>query len=279
MARKKYDEDVKTYTRAQLTKYKKLAKDHYIENNGEVSVKVLARKAKVPQGYIRKWMKEEDWDKDLCSPEEQITLNPKTKKVLKSGANEYGLNEQEEAFCYHYLKTLNATTSAIRAGYSSSYAHNKAYLLLKEDKINNFLTYVRSQRNEELFIDSIRIIQEYMKIAFADITDFLKFGPHGVTLKPSDMVDGQLITKVKEGKEGVSIELANKMEALSKLEKYLDVMPKDWKQAIEEKKLDILTQKLELEKQKYGQGEEGDDDGFIAALADSVKEVWSDEET
>jgi phage terminase small subunit len=279
MAKKKYDEAVKTYSPAQLRKAKNQAKQYYVKNNGEASVKVLSRVAKVPQKYIRKWMAEEDWGKDIKEdPEDKVQLTDKTKAVLMTGAEEYGLTEQEELFCYHYMKTFNATTSAIKAGYSPSYAHNKAYRLLKEDRVKDFLNYIKAQRNEELFLDSMRVIQEYVKIAFADMTDFVKFGPSGVILKASDKVDGQMIVKVKEGRDGVSIELADKLTALSKLEKYLEVMPSDWKQKVEEKKLELLEKRLELEKQKIEGGDEPDDDGFLAALAGTVKEVWSDEE-
>lgn len=280
MVKKKFDEDVKTYTPAQLKKAKSQAHKYFMEKGGEVSVKVLSRIAKVPQGYIRQWMKEEDWTEELKEdPTDKVKLSTKTKEVLETAAEEFGLTEQEELFCYHYLKTFNATTSAIKAGYSPSYAHNKAYRLLKEDRIKTFLNYIKGQRNQELFVDSMRIIQEYIRIAFADMTDFVRFSSEGVILKNSDKVDGQMIVKVKEGRDGVSIELADKLTALTKLEKYLDVMPSDWKQKVEEKKLELMEKKLELERQKIEGGDEPDDDGFLAALGLAAKEVWSDGES
>lgn len=272
--KKKYDEAVKKYTSAQLREAKATAKKYYKDNNGEVSVKVLARKAKVPQGYIRKWMKEEDWDEGLKEdPEDLVQLTDETKKVLRTGAEEFGLTEQEELFCYHYMKTFNATTSAIKAGYSPSYAHNKGYLLLKDERIKGFLNHVKEQRNKELFLDPLRVIQEYMKIAFADITDFIKFGPGGVVAKPSNTVDGQVIVKVKEGRDGFSIELADKMKALEKLEQYTGVMPSDWRQIISEQKLELLQQRIELEKLRL----EGDEeelkklDRLIEAIDNKAK--------
>jgi phage terminase small subunit len=275
MAKVKYDEAVKSYSKAKLSSLKRKAKQYYTEKNGEVSVKVLARVARVPQGYIREWMRSEDWSK-LVEP---VQLTPKAQKALKSGAEKYGLTEQEELFCFHYLKTFNATTSAIKAGYSSSYAHNKAYLMLKEDRVKVFLKYIKGTRNEELFIDSMRIVNEYIKIAFADMSDFVRFGPNGVVLKHSDKVDGQMVVKVKEGRDGVTIELADKLKALEKLERYLKVMPSDWKQRVEEKKVELMGQKLELEKQKVDLGSESDDDdGFLTALKEAAKEVWNEEE-
>jgi phage terminase small subunit len=274
---RKYDEAVKSYTPLQLKKYKKVAKEYYQSQNGEVSVKVLSRVAKVPQSYIRQWMAEESWDSNKEDKGDKVKLSDKTRVILQSSAEQYGLTEQEELFCYHYLKTFNATTSAIRAGYSSSSGHQQAYKLLKDEKVKNFLYYIKGQRNEELFLDSMRVIQEYIKIAFADMTDFVKFGPNGVVLKSSDKVDGQMIVKVKEGRDGVSIELADKLKAMEKLEKFLNVMPNDWRQKLEEKKVGLMEEKLKLEKEKLNGGtDEPDDDGFLEALGLSTKEVWGD---
>ena len=58
------------------------------------------------------------------------------------------------------------------------------------------------------------MFQKYMDIAFSDMTDYASFGPGGVVLKDSGQVDGTLITEVKEGKTGVSVKLADRMQAL-----------------------------------------------------------------
>ena len=247
---KKYDEAVKNYTQKQLQQAKDSAKQYYLDKEGIVSVKVLARIAKVPQGYIRKWIKE--WENLVKEdPKDKVSLSQDTKKFLRTAAEEHGLDEQEELFCYHYLKTFNATTSAIRAGYSSSYAHNKAYRLLQDEKVQMFIAHVKEQRNSELFIDSMRIIKEYMKIAFADMTDFVRFGPNGIILRSSEVVDGQLIVKIQEGRNGLSLELADKMKALEKLEQYLGVMPDDtFKRRIEEEKLALQKERLEMDRSK-----------------------------
>lgn len=223
----KYDEAVKSYTPEQLNQAKSRAKKHYITNKGEVSVKVLSRIGKVPQGYIRDWMKEEDW---------QLELNP-VQVTDKLSAEQFGLSEQEESFCYHYIHTYNATTSAIRAGYSSSYGHNKAYRLLKDERIRKFITELRDLRNSEVFLDSVRILQEYIKVAFADITDFVEFSTmknkkgeykQYIKMKNSNEVDGTMIKEVSLSERGVlSFKLHDKMPALEKLSKYFKLFDSD----------------------------------------------------
>jgi len=273
LAHTKYDEAWKKYTPTQKRKAKQAALSYYKEQKGEVSVKVLSRRAKVPQGIIRKWMADGNWE-DMF---DKNPISEETMEVIQTAAEEFGLTEQEETFCYHYVKTRNATTSAVRAGYSSSYAHNKAYLLLKKDSVTSFIKHIRDQMNKELFVDALDIARFYVKAGFADMTDYVTFGPSGVIPKSSHAVDGQLITKIKEGRDGVSIELVDRYTALSKLEDYLEFIP-NWKQKVEEEKVKLMKEKLEIEKAKINGPEDTEDDGFLEALKGSVKEVWADYE-
>ena len=121
------------------------------------------------------------------------------------------------------------------------------------------------------------MIDMYMRIAFADMADFGtlkkgKFIPHDL-----ELVDGQLIKAIKQSPHGTMIELIDKLPALKKLEEYFDFMPKDWKQELEEKKLKLLEQKLEIEKVKAGMGDTNvEDDGFLQALYESADSIWED---
>ena len=92
-----------------------------------------------------------------------------------------------------------------------------------------------------MFIDTMDIVDMYIKIAFADITDYVTFGPRGVQPKKSESVDGQLICKIKEGRDGVSIELADKMKALDKLSNYLGVTPQD---VLDKVRVDMLKDQI-----------------------------------
>lgn len=214
----KYNEAVKTYSKEKLEQCRKTALKYFHDHKGECSVKVLSRVGTVPQAYIRKWMDEspDDW---VANP----PISDKAKVIIQSGGEALGLTEKEQMFCLHYIKTFNHTLSAIRAGYSPREAHQAAYRLLKREDIKTFIGVLRNQMNEELYLDSERVVREYMKIAFADITDFVSFGPDGVKLKSSTKVDGQLITSVSDGQYGPSIKLADKMQALDFLRKYMGI--------------------------------------------------------
>ena len=90
-------------------------------------------------------------------------------------------------------------------------------------------------------------------------------------------MDGQLVKSVKKGRDGVSIEMYDKMSALARLERFFEEMPKDWREKLEEKKLELMQEKLNIEKQKLGLTDDSiEDDGFIDALRDTADEVWDE---
>jgi hypothetical protein len=142
-----------------------------------------------------------------------------------------------------------------------------------------------------VFIDAMDILDKYIKIAFADITDFITYGRKEVPLigafgpikdedgnalnheinyidfKESSMVDGTIISEVKQGKDGISVKLADKMKALEKLSLYFDLFPDKFKRDLEEEKLKIAHHKV------FGANgeEEYESDGFVEALNGKVK--------
>lgn len=236
----KYDEAVKGYSPSELKKHHDETLTYYIEHEGEVSVKVLSRVGKVPQSYIRKWMKGENWDQYVMEDQgDRVKVSGKTKEFIQSSAEKYGLSEQEELFCYHYFKCKNATQAAMRAGYSSAWSYNAGYKLLNKPRIRKFLNGIQSQACEELFVDTLDIIRMWAKIAFADMNDYVAVSGAGVLLRNSSQTDGQIVTEVKEGKDGVTIKLADKMKALDRLSSYFQILPedkaKDFKRQILEK--------------------------------------------
>ena len=158
-------------------------------------------------------------------PEDKVKVSEKTKQFIESAAERYGLSEQEETFCYHYFKCKNATQAAMRAGYSSAYAYNCGYRLLNKTHIKQFLKDLQAQACEELFVDTLDIIR--MWIAFADMNDYVNVSGAGVMLKGSGQTDGQVITEIKEGKDGITIKMADKMKALDRLSSYFKVLPGD----------------------------------------------------
>jgi len=213
------------------------------------------------------------------------------------------LTEKQRLFCLYYVKSFNATQSAIKAGYAFESAHVEGSRLLRHAKVSKEIKRIKQDMTQGIFIDAMDVLQKWVKIAFADVTDYLTFGQKEVEVmgafgpikdedgnvitrrvnyvefNASNMVDGTLISEVKQGRDGISVKLADKMKALEKLSLYFDLFPDSFKRKVAEEKLNISKQKLELDKLRIiREEEEYEDDGFIAALDGKTAEVWNDDD-
>lgn len=202
------------------------------------------------------------------------------------------LTDKQRLFCLHYVRCFNAT-KAYQKAYGSDYrtAQSNGYQLLTNTYIRNEIQRLKQNRLNREMLSEEDIFQKYMDIAFADITDYVEFGretvpvigPFGpitmedeetgeklevrkeintVRFKESSLVDGTLITEVKQGKDGVSIKLADKMKALQWISDHMDLATEEQKARI--KKLEAETDRI----CRSSDTENGDDGVEI------INDVW-----
>lgn len=189
--------------------------------------------------------------------------------------NEDGsLTEKQRLFVMEYLRDFNATRAAMTVGYSKKTAYAIGWENLRKPQIQAEIKRQKDAMVDDLGVGVQRVIAEYMKIAFADITDLLDFGqkeeqlfndegkpiPDPVTGEPltykrnfvsfknSDEIDGTVVGEVKQGKDGVSIKLHDKMRALEKLEKYVGLLSEE-----ERLRLDKMKGEIAILEQKTNQ--------------------------
>jgi phage terminase small subunit len=106
------------------------------------------------------------------------------------------------------LQKKNCSTStraAMAAGYSKNVACIIGWENLRKPNIQVEIERQKERITSELGLNIQRVVAEYMKIVFTDMTDLLSFKEGQVHLKPSSEVDGGVIAEVKEGKHGVTI--------------------------------------------------------------------------
>ena len=145
-------------------------------------------------------------------------------------------------------------------------------------KVNRYICWLKVRIAKSCHINAMDLVDMYMRMAFSDITDFVKVVDGKVIPINTEFIDGQIVSEIKKGRDGVTIKVEDRKWAMNKLERYFDVMPKDWKQGIEERKLQILEERLALDKKKSGEVEEWEDDGFLEALMESADEIWDEYE-
>ena len=188
----------------------------------------------------------------------------------------HGLTERERKFCEYYIAKNNIKLSAIKAGYAPGSAHYVGWRVRNKTLCNRYICWLKMRISKSCHIEAVDLVDMYARIAFADITDVVTVKDGKLKIVDSELMDGQIIKKIKQGRDGITVELEDRAWAMKKLEAYFDVIPKDWKQQIEERKAAILEERLSLEKKKMGEGEEYEDDGFLEAIEDMTEEVWGD---
>ena len=227
----------------------------------DITMADLAKKHKVKPTTLRSRKNRESWQRNATKGTTQRKGNDATQqsKTLQRDATQNkpklvidndGLTDKQKLFCLLYLQYFNAT-KAYQEVYKVDYksAKSAGNLLLTKVDIKEELTRLKAELQTDLYIDAKDILSEYVKQAYADVTDFLEFrlieepmrdmfgqvvidGETGqpvikrkniVEFKDSEEVDGTLIQEVKMGKDGPSLKLMDKQRALDALMKYVDV--------------------------------------------------------
>ena len=135
--------------------------------------------------------------------------------------------------------------------------------LMKNQVIRKEIEQLKQNHMNRELLKQEDIFQKYMDIAFADVTDYVSFGRENIQVmgafgpvmvenketgekevlekevntvkfKQSEEVDGTLITEVKQGKDGASIKLVDKMKALQWLADHMDIATVEQKAKIEQ---------------------------------------------
>lgn len=273
----------------------------YKSHNGKIDLVDIADQLQTSPGTVRGWKSKDKWEQKLNGTFRKNMERSKKQKAIvkeveKTVENAEGLTDKQRLFCCHYIRCFNATKAYQKAyGVSYDVAAAAGSRLLKKEKIQETIRKLKQNRMNREMLSEEDIFQKYIDIAFADITDFVSFGRETVPVmgafgpvqikneetgdketltkeintvrfKDSGIVDGTLITEVKQGKDGASIKLMDKMKALNWLSDHMDL-------ATEKQKAEIAALKAKMQQDD----EDVEDDGFLEALKGEVSEVWADE--
>lgn len=255
------------------------AKAMYLEGQKLVEI---ASQLNLPEGTVRRWKSTHKWDSERsdknsersdrqkdASKDEKAVVPSEVESVIQNP----DLSDKQRLFCLYYVRCFNAT-KAYQKAYECSYdvANAEGYKLLVNPCIKAEIQRLKQSRLNRELLDEHDIFQKYMDIAFADITDYVEFGREKVQVmgafgpvevknpetgekepllkeintvrfRESAEVDGTLITEVKQGKDGASIKLADRMKALDWLAEHMSM-------ATDEQKARIAQIKAQTDKLK-----------------------------
>lgn len=83
------------------------------------------------------------------------------------------LDSRQRRFCEEYLKDLNGTDAAIRAGYSKRSASSIAYQLMQKSQVLELIQALQEKRSERTAIDADYVLRRLADIDQLDIADIL----------------------------------------------------------------------------------------------------------
>lgn len=267
-----------------------LAESDYVAG---MKYKDIAAKYGVSINTVKSWKKRYAWSRNKKTGciQKGCTQNKKGAHKKEAVAEDVsqvvindGLTDQQQLFCLYQSRMFNYTKAYMKAYPGCTYA-SAAVLgsrLMKNQLIRETIEQLKQNHMNREMLKQEDIFQKYMDIAFADMNDYMLFGQeeietdygprmiNSVRLKESDQVDGTLITEVKQGRDGVSVKLADRMKAIDWLADHMDIATAEQKAKIEQirAKTAIMSGTSE---------EETEDDGFIEALKGEVADVWEEE--
>jgi len=270
----------------------------------------IAGKYNVSVETVKSWKKRHQWERDKpvkkTAPIAPLKSEKGCKGVQKKDESTEELNDKEQLFCYHYIRTWNATQAALLASYGTNKNSAKAIgcNLLQRPRVKQELDRLRSLFRQELHVDIQDFLEFCLKVVGADIGDYIAFGQKDIevmgpfgpvidkkTKKPitqkvnsidlgdSNMLDTSVIAEIKQGRDGVSIKLTDKKWAWEQLVKYFDWLPDKWQRKLTEEEQRLRLEKMKAEIAKIKGDGDGDDVGsenFKDALMGKVPEVWGD---
>jgi len=255
------------------------AKREYL---GGKSLKKIADELGAKDSTVRAWKLRDGWPKvqrrHATKNKNVATLQQKKQEqpTIKGG-----LTDKQQLFCELYARNFNATQSYMTVyGVDYNTANAAGPRLLVNDSVRAYIQSLKEIKKQAIFADETDVTEMYMKIAFANIGDYVTFGQRDmqvmnqfgplidkesgkpimktvnyVDIKESNQVDAGVIQEISQGKEGVKVKLADRMKALEWLGKYFNMNPMD------KHRIEYDTKKQELDQKEYERRKKHDESG------------------
>lgn len=94
-----------------------------------------------------------------------------------------GMSPKHALFVAEYLKDLNATQAAIRAGYSQASAYSQGQRLLKHAEVDRAIREGKSRRAKRVEVSADRVLAELKAIAFSNVADIIDVNGGDVSVR------------------------------------------------------------------------------------------------
>jgi len=124
-------------------------------------------------------------------------------------------------FVAEYLKDLNATQAAIRAGYAEKGAKDQAYQLMQIPEVAEAIKAAMDERNKRLQVDADYVLKRLTEIDQLDLADIFDLDGKLMPIRQWPLIWRQMVKEVdmKTGK----VKFHDKLRALELIGKHVNV--------------------------------------------------------
>jgi phage terminase small subunit len=134
------------------------------------------------------------------------------------------MDEKRRRFVHEYLETLDAAEAGRRIGFTGTAGERRARRMLHEPAVAKAVERGLAARRRRKVLSADRVLEEFARIAFADIRDYASWDGKSVTFLPGDEISDDAAAAIAEiapvGKLP-RIKLHDKKAALNALARYL----------------------------------------------------------
>ncbi len=223
-----------------------------------VTLKELADKHDIKLGTLKSRKSREGWSRDATKKDatqnekvattknKDATVKPVPDVVVESTEELDRLTEKQRRFVEEYLIDLNATQAAIRTGYSEKRASEIGYQQLQKTTVQEAIQKAKVERSKRVEITADRVLQEYAKIGFSNISDYLRVKTGETIIDYVEDEDGNkkpimaftqdvevfdtedilrekldAVAEIKRTRDGIALKLHDKKGALDSMARHL----------------------------------------------------------
>lgn len=163
------------------------------------------------------------------------------KKAKKKPAKKLTIMQQRFCLILHSMKTTNQAEAYRLAGYKGTgkTAEQAASRLASNVKVAAYLESLGKRAEARAEKKADEIITELEKLGFSNISDYVKFGPTGITLENSESLTREQLAAIAEVSETETkdggtqrFKLYDKIKALELLGKRFGLFPNKTEQEI-----------------------------------------------
>jgi phage terminase small subunit len=149
---------------------------------------------------------------------------------------------KRERFCREYIKDLNGTQAATRAGYSARVANREGTRLLSFAVVRARIAFLQRSTINGLEVSAENVVRELAKLGFSNMEDYMKVQPDGsavvalgeTTRDQRAAIQELTMDEYTDGRgdnarevKRVRLKLADKRAALVDLGRHMGIFAKD----------------------------------------------------